>query len=38
MFAEIPAMTIRNIKETKHYLRIDAQMHTRTYNVKTLYP
>ena len=36
MFAEIPAMTIRYIKETKRYLRTDAQINTSTYNVKTL--
>ena len=33
-FDENPAMTLQNIKETKHYGRT----HARTDNVKTVYP
>ena len=37
-FDENPAMTLRVIKETKHYGRTDGQTDTRTDNVKTVYP
>ena len=39
-FDENPAMTLQNIKETKRYGRTDARTdtHTRTDNVKTVYP
>ena len=41
-FDENPAMTLQVIKETKRYGRTDEQMdgrmHTRTDNVKTVYP
>ena len=49
-FDENPAMTLKDIKETKHYGRThgrtdartdgctDRRMHGRTDNVKTVYP
>ena len=37
-FDENPAMTLRVIKETKHYGRTDARTDARTDNVKTVYP
>ena len=41
-FDENPAMTLQDIKETKRYGRTDARTHGRTHtrsdNVKTLYP
>ena len=37
-FDENPAMTLRVIKETKRYRRTDGRTHTRTDNVKTVYP
>ena len=41
-FDENPAMTLRVIKETKHYGRTDGRTHGRTHartdNVKTVYP
>ena len=41
-FDEDPAMTLQDIKETKRYGRMDGctdgRMHTRTDNVKTVYP
>ena len=38
-FDENPAMTLRVIKETKHYGRTDARRtDARTDNVKTIYP
>ena len=41
-FDENPAMTLQDIKETKRYGRTDrwtdARTHTRTDNVKTVYP
>ena len=37
-FDEIPAMTLQDIKETKHYEWTDAWVHTQTDNVKTVYP
>ena len=37
-FDENPAMTLRVIKETKHYGRTDTRTHGRTDNVKTVYP
>ena len=41
-FDENPAMTLRVIKETKHYRRTDGRTHAqtegRTDNVKTVYP
>ena len=37
-FDENPAMTLRVIKETKRYGRTHGQTHTRTDNVKTVYP
>ena len=37
-FDENPAMTLQDIKETKRYGRTDGRTHTRTHNVKTVYP
>ena len=39
-FDENPAMTLKDIKETKRYGRMDAHTdaHTHTDNVKTVYP
>ena len=41
-FDENPAMTLQDIKETKHYgrthARTDTRTHVRTDNVKTNYP
>ena len=41
-FDENPAMTLQDIKETKHYGRTDGRTHGRTHartdNVKTVYP
>ena len=41
-FDENPAMTLQDVKETKHYGRTDTRTeertHTRTDNVKTVYP
>ena len=37
-FNENPAMTLQDIKETKHYGRTDARTDGRTDNVKTVYP
>ena len=37
-FDENPAMTLRVIKETKHYGRTDGWTDARTDNVKTVYP
>ena len=37
-FDENPAMTLQDIKETKRYGRTHAWTHTRTDNVKTVYP
>ena len=37
-FDENPAMTLRVIKETKRYGRMDGRTHARTDNVKTVYP
>ena len=37
-FDEIPAMTLRVIKETKRYGRTDRRTDGRTDNVKTVYP
>ena len=45
-FDENPAMTLQDIKETKHYGRTDGctdgrthgRTHARTNNVKTVYP
>ena len=37
-FDENPAMTLRVIKETKRYGRMDGRMDRRTDNVKTVYP
>ena len=37
-FDENPTMTLQDIKETKHYGRKDARTHTRTDNIKTVYP
>ena len=37
-FDENPAMTLQDIKETKHYGRTDVRTHARTDNVKTVYP
>ena len=37
-FDENPAMTLRVIKETKHYGRTDGRTHARSDNVKTVYP
>ena len=37
-FDENPAMTLQNIKETKRYRLTHARTHTRTDNVKTVYP
>ena len=41
-FDENPAMTLQDIKETKRYgrtdRRTDGRRHTRTDNVKTVYP
>ena len=37
-FDENPAMTLRVIKETKRYRRMDGRTHARTDNVKTVYP
>ena len=38
-FDENPAMTLQDIKETKHYGRtLDGGTHGRTDNVKTVYP
>ena len=41
-FDENPAMTLQDIKKTKRYGRTDGRMHTRTHtrtdNVKTVYP
>ena len=42
-FDENPAMTLQDIKETKHYGRTDGRTdartaHARTDNVKTVYP
>ena len=41
-FDENPAMTLQDIKKTKHYGWTDAWTHTRTHahtdNVKTVYP
>ena len=35
---EIPSMTHKDIKETKHYGRTDVLSDRRTDNVKTVYP
>ena len=37
-FDENPAMTLQDIKETKHYGRTDGRTHRPTDNVKTVYP
>ena len=37
-FDENPAMTLQDIKETKHYRRTHGWTHARTDNVKTVYP
>ena len=37
-FDENPAMTLRVIKETKRYGRMDGRTDGRTDNVKTVYP
>ena len=37
-FDENPAMILQDIKKTKCYGRTDARTHTRTDNVKTVYP
>ena len=37
-FDENPAMTLEDIKETKHYGRTDGRTDARTDNVKTVYP
>ena len=37
-FDENPAMTLRDIKETKRYERTDGRTDGRTDNVKTVYP
>ena len=37
-FNKNPAMTLQDIKETKHYRRTDGRRHGRTDNVKTVYP
>ena len=37
-FDENPKMTLQDIKETKRYGRTRARTHTRTDNVKTVYP
>ena len=37
-FDENPAMTLQDIKETKHNRRTNGWTHTRTDNVKTVYP
>ena len=36
-FDEHPAMTLKDIKETRRYVT-DGRTHTRTDNVKTVYP
>ena len=37
-FDENPAITLQDIKKTKRYGRTHARTHTRTDNVKTVYP
>ena len=37
-FDENPAMTLQDIKKKKRYGRTQARTHTRTDNVKTVYP
>ena len=37
-FDENPAMTLQDIKETKHNKRTDARTHAHTDKVKTVYP
>ena len=37
-FDKNPAMTLRVIKETKHYGQTEGRTHRQTDNVKTVYP
>ena len=37
-FDENPAMTLKNIKETKRYGRTHGRTHAQTDNMKTVYP
>ena len=37
-FDENPAMPLQDIKKTKRYGRTQGRTHTRTDNVKTVYP
>ena len=37
-FDEIPSRTLKDIKETKRYGRMDGRTDGRTDNVKTVYP